>query len=32
VYDIVFTTLNKDVEGNNTELFERIIGSFVFLK
>lgn len=30
LYDIVFTTLNKDVEGNNTEIFERIIKSFIF--
>jgi hypothetical protein len=32
IYEITFTTLDKDVEGNNTELFERIVGSFRFIE
>lgn len=32
VYDIVFITLNKDIEENNTETFERIINSFTFIE
>lgn len=31
-YDITFTTLDKNVEGNNTDLFERIVGSFKFIE
>ncbi|MBA3723902.1 MAG: hypothetical protein H0W89_03325 [Candidatus Levybacteria bacterium] len=30
VFDIKFTTLDKDVEGNNTDLFEKIVASFTF--
>ncbi len=30
VFDIKFTTLDKDVEGNNTDLFEKIVASFIF--
>ncbi len=32
IYKITFTTLDKDVEGNNTDLFERIVGSFRFIE
>lgn len=32
IYDLTFTTLDKDVEGNNTVLFERIVGSFRFIE
>jgi hypothetical protein len=31
-YDLTFTTLDKNVEGNNTDLFERIVSSFRFIK
>jgi hypothetical protein len=31
IYEVTFTTLDKDIEGNNTELFERIIGSLRFI-
>lgn len=30
VFDIKFTTLDKDVEGNSTDLFEKIVASFIF--
>lgn len=30
MYDIMFTTLDKDIEGNNVVLFERIVESFTF--
>lgn len=32
VYDIMFTTLDKDIEGNNIALFEKIAGSFRFIE
>lgn len=32
MYDILFTTLDKDIEGNNTALFERIVESFTFIE
>ncbi len=32
LYRITFTTLDKDVEGNNTDLYERVVGSFRFLQ
>lgn len=32
MYDIMFTALDKDIEGNNLALFERIVASFRFIE